>query len=89
MPEDRFKLHTPQITDPARGGQNVTFASPAVDVDLDKVSRAIRVGGEGDLVVVMEEGQELTFTMGAGDQVDVRAVTVKATSTATNIVVLW
>lgn len=86
---DNFAGYTAALTDPARSGQNVAFASPAVDVQLSQTCRAIRCGGEGTLVVTMAEGNDLTFEVAAGDIVPVRATHVKATSTATNIVALW
>jgi len=78
------------LADPALGGENVVFAqSPQEDVDLTKVSRAIRCGGAGTLVVVTVDGSEIEFTVAAGDIIPVRAAVVKGASTATNIVALW
>lgn len=87
---DNFSGYSAALTDPARGGQNVAFAeSPPEDVELAQVSRAIRVGGAGVLVVTMAEGGDLSFDVAAGDIVPVRATAVKGASTAPNIVALW
>lgn len=90
MPEDRQKLQPPSLEGPAYGGQNVAFAeSPQEDVTLDYLSRAMRCGGAGTLVVVTADGSEIEFTVAAGDIIPVRAAIVKGASTATNIVALW
>ncbi len=64
--------------------------TPSDSVDLANFSRAIYVGGAGNLVVVMLSGEQVTFTgVQAGTILPIRVTRVRATSTtATAIVAL-
>lgn len=59
-------------------------------VDLTNVSRALFVGGAGNVVVIMFDGTTVTFTgVTAGTILPIRVSRVKATgTTATNMVAL-
>lgn len=72
---------------PATGGFAVV---PSDTVDFSELSRALYIGGAGNLVVVMQNGNVLTFVgVPAGTVLPVRASRVNSTSTtATNIVAL-
>lgn len=70
---------------PAKGG----FAVSPHDTNLlSKVTRAIFVGGAGNLHVIMQDGSEVTVTgVVAGSLLPIRVKKVFSTSTtATNIV---
>jgi len=73
------------------------FSEKAVEVDVSASdqalplgSRAIYVGGAGDLAVTMWGGGDITFTgMAAGSYLPIRARTILSTgTTATDIVAL-
>ncbi|MGE0153035.1 MAG: hypothetical protein AB7R90_10480 [Reyranellaceae bacterium] len=81
--------HVSSIVAPADNALNVEFGSPADDVELVKVSRAIRCGGGGGLDVTMKDGSTVSFVVAAGDVLPIRVTHVLASSTATNIVALW
>lgn len=59
--------------------------------DLAAVSRAIYVGGAGDVTVVMQGGGTITFkAVPVGTLLRVRATRIKSTlTTASNLVALW
>lgn len=79
---------SPQMQNPAGSGEAIT---PHDSNDLTNVSRAIYVGGAGNMVVVMEDSTVLTF-MGVlvGMVYPIRARRVNATNTtATNLVALY
>ena len=65
--------------------------TPNDGVDLTFTTRAVWVGGAGNLTVTMSGGGDVTFTgVTAGALLHIRASRVKATGTsATNIVALW
>lgn len=73
------------VIGPATDAGNITPS----DTLLSRVTRAIRCGGAGDLVVKMLSGNVVTFTVADGEVVDVAAVAVMAASTATNIVAYY
>lgn len=51
---------------------------------------AIYIGGDGSLVVTMDNGSDATFAgMVAGTGLELRVTKVKAASTATNILALY
>jgi hypothetical protein len=82
---DRFEQFTGALDAPAAQAVVITKSD---SVDLAEVTRAIYVGGAGDLSVVMVSGQVATFTaLPAGFILPVRARRVNATgSTATSLV---
>src|SRR6056297_1947590 len=73
---------------PANHAASVT---PADGANLVVTSRAIYIGGEGDIRVIMRGGQAVTFTgVPAGTLLPIRAARVTSTgTTATNIISLW
>lgn len=73
---------------PFNGAMTSGFAITKSDTDeLPSVTRAIFVGGAGNMVVVMADGSELTITgIAAGSWLPLRVKQVKSTSTtATNM----
>jgi len=89
MPE---KIYTSQMSHddlaPKQGGVAVT---PNNTTPLPEPSKALWVGGTGNLTVTMLNGEDVTFTaVPAGEWLDIAVTHVKATGTnATNIVALW
>jgi hypothetical protein len=65
--------------------------TPSDGTDLTNVTRALFIGGAGNLVVIDQSGNTTTFTgVLAGTILQLRVTRVKATgTTATNIVALW
>lgn len=76
------------LTSPA---DNAAAVTPSDSTDLTFTSRALYIGGAGNLVVTMAGGGDVTFTgVPAGSILPIRASRVKATSTtATAIVNLY
>lgn len=70
---------------------SAAVVTPNNSTDLTYVTRALFVGGAGNIVVTMVDGVDCTFTgVAAGSVLPIRVSRVKATSTtATNIVALW
>ena len=85
---DSFRRHSRSLTAPPEHGAAVT---PDDGRDLAVTTRALYVGGAGDLAVRMADGTLLTFgAVPAGTLVPVRVVRVLATGTsATRVVGLW
>lgn len=75
-------------TEPARDAAAVT---PSDSAQISRVARALYVGGSGDVKLVTEEGNTVTFQdIVAGSILPVKATKVFATgTTATNIVALF
>lgn len=75
-------------SDPATSGAAVT---PADGADLGSVSRALWVGGAGDVKVTLRDGTAVTLTaVPAGSLLPLQCTRVWATgTTATAIVALW
>lgn len=73
---------------PARSAASVT---PSDSTDLERKSKGIWVGGDGDLSVIMHNGEQVTFTGVVGGSLLPLAVTrVRSTgTTATGIVALY
>jgi hypothetical protein len=87
--EDRYKLAPTDMGSPATQAVAVT---PDNTTDLATgVTRALYVGGAGNLVVTMANGVDATFTgVAAGTYLPVRVGRVKATgTTATAILALY
>ena len=84
---DEFNAHAPGLESPANRAETV---SPSDSLDLTHVSRAIYVGGTGDLAVTMKEGGSVTFkNVIGGTVVAIRASSIlSAGTTATDIVAL-
>jgi len=82
---DKFKRAGFGDIAPARGGFAIT---PHASNPVTRVTRAVWVGGAGDLVVRMEaDDADVTFTgVPAGTLLPIAVTHVRATSTATSIV---
>ena len=85
---DSFRRHSRSLTAPPEHGAAVV---PDDARDLAAVTRALYVGGAGDLAVVMADGTRLVFgAVPAGTLLPVRVARVLATGTsATRVVGLW
>ena len=72
-------------------GVNAEAVTPDDSTDLTNVTRGLYVGTGGDLVVIMQGGQTITFTaVPTGAVLPIRVSRVKSTSTtASDIVALW
>ncbi len=82
--QDNFSSHSNSLTSPASKAFAIT---PNDSLDLSEITRAIYVGGAGDLTVQMMDGADATFVgVSAGTLLPLRARRVKVASTATNIV---
>lgn len=76
---DRFANHAGGLESPATGGFAVV---PGDGADLPEVTRAIYVGGAGNLAVVMVSGEEVSFSgVPGGTVLPVRVRRIKATGT--------
>ena len=89
---DRFQKKIPQIDGPVSSG----FQIEPSDVDLPSVTRAIYVGGAGNITITLagyrgEGSLDLTFVgVTAGTILPVRAIKVKAEgTTATELLGLY
>ncbi len=81
---DNFQNYTSSLRDPVRAAEQVT---PSDSTDLASVSRAIYVGGSGDLRVTLVDGSDVIFRTAPVGWHPVRARQVWATgTTATDIV---
>lgn len=85
---DTFKKHGRSLTSPP---EQAAVVVPADGTDLACVTRAIYVGGGGDLRVRMQGGGEVTFAaVPAGALLPLRVARVFAAgTTATALVALW
>ncbi len=85
---DQHQFAAEGLTSPA---DNAVAVTPSDSTDLAFTSRALYVGGAGNIVVTMAGGGDVTFTaVPAGSILPVRVTRVKATSTtATAIVNLY
>jgi hypothetical protein len=88
MPNDSFGTFAPGLSDPATHGATIT---PSDSTALANATRAIYVGGAGDLAVKLVGGEQVTLTgVTAGTIYPLRAAYVLSTgTTATNLVGLW
>ena len=84
--KDLFRAQPATILSSAEVYEEV---APA-DVDLAHVTREIRIGGAGDLVVLRLDGTTVTFhDMLAGEHLTIRATQIKAATTCTFVGVLY
>jgi hypothetical protein len=85
---DNFESFRPGLSEPVTGGEAVT---PHNSTDLVKVSRALWVGGAGNVAAVMKDGTVLTFVgVPAGTMLPIRVSRVNSTNTtATSMVALY
>jgi hypothetical protein len=84
---DNFASFQPGLGDPLTDGVAVTPS----DSTVLTTTRAIFVGGAGNLAVILSSGTTLVLTgVTAGTLLPLRCTKVKSTSTtATNIAALW
>lgn len=82
---EKYQGRADDIVAPARGGFAITTSD---STDLAAETRAIYVGGAGDLVAVLASGDEVSFVgLAGGTLLPVRARRIKATGTsATHLV---
>lgn len=87
-PTDEFPKFPPHWQAPFRHAFAITKSDTA---NLTYITRAIWVGGTGNLVVDMEGGElNVAFnSVPAGTQLNIRAIKVKNSSTATVILGLY
>jgi hypothetical protein len=86
-PADNFKLHTERLDSP---GASAIAITPNNTDALEKISRAIYIGGAGNLTVEMLGGQTVTFVgLSAGCLLPIRVNKVLTSTTATNLVALY
>lgn len=84
---DHFKSLSPSISGPVAHGAEVI---PDDGLDLAHVTRAIYIGGAGDVRVTMADGGVVTFAALSAGWHPVRVSRVHATATtATNIIGTW
>ncbi len=85
---DDFENYRAELNSPYASAADIT---PNDSTDLGTVTRAIYVGGAGNVAVTMKNGTSVTFTAPpVGTILPVRATRVLATgTTATNLVALW
>lgn len=81
---DRYERHIPSLSDPAA----LAFEITPSDVDLAVPTKAIYVGGMGNVVVVaVQSDSAVTFaSVPAGTILPVRAKRVTSATTATDLV---
>jgi len=85
---DSFKNFARSLTSPP---ENAAAIVPSDGADLPEVTRALYVGGGGDVALRMVGGELVTFAnLQAGALIPLRVVRVLATgTTATALVGLW
>ncbi|HUF56671.1 MAG TPA: hypothetical protein VMM55_08950 [Thermohalobaculum sp.] len=84
---DKFRARSSGLSSPGHSAADIV---PADGTDLAVTSRALYVGGAGDLRVTMAGGQTVTFANLAPGILPVRVRRVHATgTTASGIVALW
>ena len=74
-----------------KAGEHAAAVTPHDSNDLTETTRALWVGGAGNISVIMEGGETVTFVgVAAGTLLPVRVTRVRSTSTtATDILALW
>jgi hypothetical protein len=85
MASDRFSFFSQRLNSPI----SFVFAvTPSDSVDLPETTRALYVGGAGNVRLTARDGGTVTYTgVAAGQRLPIRAVRVLATgTTATNII---
>ena len=80
---DPFEGHATGLSSPARSAFEIT---PSDSTDLANATRALGVGTQGDLVVTMKSGDEVTFSAVSG-LLPVVVTRVKATNTTASDIV--
>lgn len=81
---DRYEGFATSILGPAAHGFAIV---PSDTADLAEVTRAIYVGGGGNVVAQLLTGAEVTFAaVPSGSILPIRALRIRPASTATNLV---
>jgi hypothetical protein len=72
-------------------GDLMAAVTPSDSADLANVTRAVYIGGAGDLTVINVAGITVTFkAVPVGTLLPIRVARIKATlTTASNLVALW
>ena len=85
---DIFEKNFTELESPV---SNAVAITPNNSTDLAQTTRAIYIGGSGNLTVEMAGGGvDVTFTgLVAGIILPIRVIKVKTSSTATNLVALY
>lgn len=82
---DAFANTQPSLSGPASAAFTVT---PSDTADLSTLPRALYVGGDGNLTVIMQGGQTVTLTaVAAGTLLPLRVRRVLATGTSATAIV--
>jgi hypothetical protein len=82
---DAFSSYTPGLTSP---GTRAFAITPSDTEDLPHVTRAIYIGGSGNIVAVTQGGDEVTFaSVFAGSILPVRIKRVKNTGTTATLLI--
>jgi hypothetical protein len=81
----QYEFESTGLVSPARSAFSI---SPSDSEDLEKVPRAIFVGGSGNISVIMVDGTEVVFNNAqAGSFLPIRVSRIKSTNTtATNLI---
>lgn len=83
---DTFQSYTSSLESPAEYHYPIT---PNDSQDLPVRPRALRVGGQGSLVVRDVDGTDVTYAVQAGEVLSLRAVRILATGTTASDIVGW
>ena len=84
---DRFETFAAGLTAPATDGAP---ALPSAAEDFAQVSRALWIGGAGDLDLVLADGARVVLAgVPGGILLPVRARALRGGTTATGVVALW
>ena len=87
MAQDLFGNNQTRIESPA---SNAIAIPDSTTTTLDVVSRAVYVGGDGDLHCLTQAGQNITFaSVVAGTVLPIRITVVYSDSTATSLISLY
>lgn len=85
--QDDFQNYSPSMESPVA---NAVAVTPSDTADLPRLTRAIYVGGQGDVRAMLRDGSVITFKDMSAGWHPVRIARVQATgTTATNIVGCW
>lgn len=91
MAENTFQSFSANLSSPAEHAENIgDFQTGETQLDLDYVTRAIYVGGAGDLGVITLSGDEVLFVdVPAGTIIPIRATAITDATDATYLVAMW
>jgi len=83
---DTFSTFTTGLNSPA---ENAAVVSKSDDTPLAVTSRALWIGETGDLTVIMNGGQTVTFLDVPVGWYPIRVTHVKTATTASSIIAVW